>query len=109
MKIPPDAVIPREKLTRYLLVRRPLSDKSEFLARAGFTLGDPEDLLAALARLAAEREAVSDGVNEYGEFLRVEGELTGPSGVPLPVTTVWMRWHKDGSTHFVTLKPARRK
>jgi hypothetical protein len=37
VKILEDAVIPEEKLTRYLLVPRIKDDKSKFLAQAGFT------------------------------------------------------------------------
>ena len=36
MRIPDDAIIPEEKLTRYLLVPHPSDDKSKFLAQAGF-------------------------------------------------------------------------
>jgi hypothetical protein len=35
MKLPADAIIAREKLTRYLLVRQARGDKSAFLAQAG--------------------------------------------------------------------------
>ena len=38
MKIPNDAIIPDEKLTRHLLVYKARNDKSKFLAQAGFTL-----------------------------------------------------------------------
>jgi hypothetical protein len=107
MKIPDEAIIPVEKLTAYLLVTRPRDDKSRFLAQAGFHQNDPDALLVALRRLAAAVEAVEDGVNEYGTFYRVEGELTGPTGHSLRVVTIWLRWSLDGSMHFVTLKPLR--
>ena len=42
MKIPSDAVIPRDKLTKYLLVFQPENDKSQFLAQAGFTQDNSE-------------------------------------------------------------------
>ena len=109
MRIPPDAAIPRDKLTRYLLVERPWGDKSKFLARAGFTQTSSDELFVALRQLATAREAVADGGNEYGEFLRVEGDLIGPNGVTLPVVTIWLRWATDGSVRFVTLKPRREK
>lgn len=38
MKIPPDAIIPMEKLTAYLLVARDWDDKSKLLAQAGFSV-----------------------------------------------------------------------
>ena len=42
-----------------------------------------------------------------GTFYRLEGSLVGPGGQSLAVVTVWIRWHADGSFHFVTLKPWR--
>jgi hypothetical protein len=50
MKIQSGALIPREKLTKYLLVFQPENDKSKFLAQAGFTLDNPDALEAAPAR-----------------------------------------------------------
>jgi hypothetical protein len=108
MTISDDAVIPPEKLARYLLVPRPWDDKSKFLALAGFSAENPDDLMAELRRLAIGADGVEDGSNEYGTFFRVEGKLVGPGGRALAVTTVWLRWHVDGSFHFVTLKPPRR-
>lgn len=109
MKVPSDAIIPIEKLTDYLLSPRLRDDKSRFLGKAGFHRDDPDALLAALRRLAAHREAVEDGTNEYGTFLRVDGVVTGPNGLGLEVATIWIRWHIDSSVHFVTLKPLRRE
>lgn len=107
MRIPADAIIPLEKLTRYLLVTREWDDKSKFLAQAGFTPQNPHLLLAALRELAEKAEAVEDGVNEYGEFLRAEGDLAGPNGRALSVVTIWLRWRTDGRVRFVTLKPRK--
>jgi hypothetical protein len=107
MRIPADAIIPREKLTRYLLVPRPWDDKSRYLAQAGFLITDPDALDRAIRKVAETFDAHTDGVNEYGTFYRVEGELTGPSGRSLPVVLVWLQWKLDGTFHFVTLKPRR--
>lgn len=109
MRIPADAMIPFEKLTAYLLVAREWDDKSKFLAQAGFTRDNPHLLLAAIRELAATAEAVEDGQNEYGAFLRAEGELAGPNGQSLAVVTIWLRSRADGRTRFVTLKPQREK
>jgi len=107
MKIPSNAIIPEEKLTRYLLAFREYDDKSRFLMQAGFTLGKPDLLLRAIRRLTTENEAIEDGENEYGEFFRVDGDLEGRHGKRLTVTTIWLRWKLDGKIHFVTLKPLR--
>lgn len=109
MRIPGDALIPSEKLTRYLLVEREWDDKSKFLALAGFTLKNPHLLERSIRGLAAESEAVQDGVNDYGEFLRVEGELLGPNGRKLLVVTIWLRTTVDDRVRFVTLKPRKEK
>src|SRR4051794_28913195 len=109
MRIPPDAKIPLEKVTKYLLVPREWDDKSKFLARAGFTRDNPERLLQAIRDLAAAAEAVEDRTDEYGVFFRAEGELQGPNGRDLQVVTIWLRWHMDGLVRFVTLKPRKEK
>jgi len=107
VKIPPDAILPIEKLTRYLLVVRVRDDKSKFLAQAGFTSQNPHLLLAAIRELAAAVEAVKDEANQYGEFFRAEGELTGPNGRTLAVVTIWLRRRRDNQVQFVTLKPRK--
>ncbi len=106
MRIPDDAVIPREKLVLYLLVPQRKNDKSRFLARAGFTQENPHLLEQAIRRLISENEAVPDRQNEYGIFYRVQGNLYGPAGV-LSAVTVWIQLTNDNHYRFVTLKPAR--
>lgn len=107
MQIPPDAEIAREKLTNYLLVPKPLDDKSRFLGRAGFTPAHPQTLDAAIRALAAAEPAIQDCVNEYGTFWRVEGLLMGPDR-GIPVVTIWIQRHADGRFRFITLKPGRK-
>lgn len=109
MRIPPDAVLPMEKLTDYLLVARDWDDKSKFLSQAGFSKEDPHLLLAAIRELAATVEAVEDGGNEYGVFLRAQGALAGPNGRALAVVTIWLQSRSDGRIRFVTLKPWKEK
>lgn len=106
MRIPDNAVIVRAKITEYLLVYRRKSDKSQFLAQAGFRRDDPDELMKAFRRLIAEYDAIEDRRNEYGIFYRVEGDLYGPVGV-LKVVTVWLHREIDSKYWFVTLKPAR--
>lgn len=108
MKIPVDAVIPREKLTQYLLVPRPKNDKSQYLAQANFTQENPDALEAAIRQLISENDAVLDRQNEYGDYYKVQGILRGINHVNLDVVTIWIvRTNEDGVYRFVTLKPNR--
>lgn len=106
LRIPQHAVIHPAKITDYLLVHRRKSDKSQFLAQAGFTLDNPEALIAAIRGLIARHDATTDRRDEYGVFFRVQGALHGPDG-SLDVITVWIQREFDGVFTFVTLKPAR--
>lgn len=105
MKIPDDAIIPDEKLTQYLLVYKARNDKSKFLAQAGFTQDNPEQLKASIRSLVASVEAIEDEANEYGIFYRVVGALAGVNGMNLWVVTIWLQRQKDGKFQFITLKP----
>jgi hypothetical protein len=106
MHIPANAIIQREKLTRYLLVPKPKNDKSHFLAKAGFTIENPDALEVAIRQLLKTNEAIFDGQNDYGAFYTVSGPLNGPAGV-LSVVTVWILLETSGVYRFVTLKPKR--
>jgi hypothetical protein len=105
MRVPKDLIIPDAKLTQYLLVLKARSDKSRFLAQAGFTQENPEALRLAIQSQAIDKEAIEEKSNEYGTFYQVEGELIGVNGVSLSVITVWLQRQIDGKVQFVTLKP----
>lgn len=102
-----DPIIAAEKLTGYLLVKRPRGDKSGFLGLAGFTAANPGSLMAELLALAARGEAIEQETDQFGTRYRLEGTLTGPTGVGLAVATIWLR-KADGRVHFVTLIPRPR-
>lgn len=109
MKLPTNVIIPREKLTKYLLIFRPESDKSQFLAQAGFTQSNPDMLEASLREMIATYEATLDRRNYYGDFYRVEGILRGANNCDLLVVTIWIiQANQDGYYRFVTLKPWRK-
>ncbi|PSB04023.1 DUF6883 domain-containing protein [Merismopedia glauca] len=105
MKIPENAIIPEDKITRYLLVLKTRNDKSKFLAQGGFSDKNPEALKAAIQLQAIASEAVKDRSNEYGTFYQVTGDLVGANGVYLSVVTIWLQRNIDGKFQFVTLKP----
>ncbi|PZV15817.1 MAG: hypothetical protein DCF22_06445 [Leptolyngbya sp.] len=105
MKIPSDADIPDQKLTSYLLIYKPRNDKSKFLAAAGFTEQNPDALKVAIQQLIDSAKAIEDGINEYGTFYRVDGEIVGINGECLTVTAIWIQRRIDHKFQFVTLKP----
>lgn len=106
MKLQGTILIPDAKLTQYLLVLRPEDDKSKFLAQAGFTQDNPDQLKQGIFSLIQTHDAVSDRQDNYGTYYLVEGPILGPHGTLL-VVTVWIERAKDGIIQFVTLKPKR--
>jgi hypothetical protein len=109
MKLPPDCVISREKITRYLLVPLERGDKSAFLALAGYTQENEAQLLDDIRTQILPSDAVPAEVNEFGRYFEVRGLLRGPNGVALRVRTIWMTEHLSHGTKFVTLIPEKRK
>ncbi len=107
MKIPDDAIIADDKITRYLLVPQARNDKSKFLAQAGFTQDNPEALKSAIQALVHITDAVEDRSTEYGTFYQCAGELQGVNGVNLAVVTIWLQRRIDGKFQFVTLIPLK--
>lgn len=64
MKLQKNDIIPDAKLTQYLLVYREQDDKSQFLAQAGFTQANPEEIQVAILQLIQTYEAIQDRQNE---------------------------------------------
>ncbi|HRZ27101.1 MAG TPA: hypothetical protein P5295_09865 [Spirochaetota bacterium] len=108
MKIPADAIIPEEKFTRYLLVKRDFDDKSQYLKKAGYTIENYSILINDIKSMIIQNEAIEDKTDEYGTFYTVTGKLTGTSNQNLRVTTIWMKRKADGVFQFITLIPERR-
>lgn len=107
MRIPTDAVIPRAKLDRYLLVWRERDDKSKFLAQAGYDLETVEELELAIRKVIAENDATEEEKDQYGIRYRVVGMLYGLNGVDLGVVTIWIERNDRGVFQFLTLYPHR--
>lgn len=89
MKLPRDALIAAEKLTRYILDNWPQLE---------------QDLREHLL----SRDAVLIERTGYGELFEIRGSLVGPNGMVLGVRTVWMRERDSGITKFITLYPDKR-
>ena len=105
MKLSTGAVIATDKLTRYLLVPQARGDKSAFLAGAGYTINNADQLLRDLREQILPLDATALESNQFGQYFEVRGRLTGPNGVALAVRTIWMTEHLSGITKFVTLIP----
>lgn len=101
--LPEDAIIAEEKLTNYLLVPLPKDDKSQFLARAGYTLDNWQQLEQDLRTQVLTQPAEQIEVNRYGEKYVIRACLRGSNGVELNILTIWMV--ANGTTKFVTLVP----
>lgn len=109
MKLPADAVIAENKLTRYLLLPHARGDKSAFLAGAGYALGHADQLERDLRTQILPLEAQRLESNKFGQYYQIRGTLTGPNGMALPVRTIWMTEHLSGITKFVTLIPDKER
>jgi hypothetical protein len=107
MKLPDNIIIPDAKISQYLLIYREQDDKSKFLAQAGFTPSNPDQLKAAILELIQTTEAIEDSRNDYGIFYRVEGNLKGSQY--LAVVTIWLKRTIDKRVQFITLKPKKEK
>lgn len=84
-------------------------DKSAFLARAGYTLENADQLLRDLRTQILPLEAVALESNKFGRYYEIRGTLTGPNGLMLAVRTIWMTEYLSGVTKFVTLIPDKRR
>jgi hypothetical protein len=109
VKLPANTVIATEKFTRYLLVPQARGDKSAFLAGAGYTLENVDQLLHDLRTQILPLEAAPLESGKFGQYYEIPGTLKGPNGVTRTVRTIWITEHLSGITKFVTLIPDRRR
>ena len=109
MRLPPDATIAEDKLTRYLLLPQARGDKSAFLAQAGYRQDNAGHLLRDLRTQLLPLETQRLELNTFGQYYEIRGTLSGPNGVTLAVRTIWLTEHLSGVTKFVTLIPDKRR
>jgi hypothetical protein len=98
-----DASIPESKLTQYLLIPLPKDDKSKFLAQAGYTLDNWQQLEQALRTQVLSQPAKLIEMTRYGEKYAIRACLQGLNGIELDILTVWIVTNDE--TRFVTLVP----
>jgi len=71
-----------------LLVRQARGDKSAFLADAGYTAANPDQLLHDLRRQLLAEKAILIGQTKFGEFYEIRALLTGPNGTALRIRSI---------------------
>jgi hypothetical protein len=108
VKLPENTIIATDKLTRYLLVPQKRGDKSRFLAGAGYTLENIDQLLHDLRTQILPLESVPLESGKFGQYYEIRGTLNGPNGATRTVRTIWITEHLSGITKFVTLIPDKR-
>jgi len=101
--LPQNATIAEEKLTRYLLVPLPKDDKSKFLAQAGYTISNWQQLEQDIRAQVLTQPAEPVETTRYGQKYFIRACLCGQNGVELSVLTVWIM--ENSKTRFVTLVP----
>lgn len=105
MKLPLDTTIAQAKLTQYLLKHLPEDDKSQFLARAGYTQANWQQLERDLREQILPLDAVPFEQTRYGEKYEIRGTLTGSNGITLKIVTIWMIEIPSQQAKFITLFP----
>lgn len=110
MRIPNGAraIVDDAKVYDYLL--SPDHPTGRFKARvfgaAGYRRDNWQRLRDDLRALAATIDAEAAQTTEFGQRWTGPGELHGPSGVPLPVLTVWLIPSGGAVPRLVTAYPA---
>ena len=79
MRLPPNSIIATRKLTEYLLTFRARNDKSLWLAKAGYTVGNWEQLEQDLRQQVLTQNAELDETNQYDMVYRITAQLVGPN------------------------------
>ncbi|MDX1958376.1 MAG: hypothetical protein SFU98_07370 [Leptospiraceae bacterium] len=108
MKLPEDKIyIEDSKILNYLLVKRDIKDKSNFLNLGGYSLENWEQLKKDLYLLASENDVtvIEEGFGQ-SVVVGIVGILKGfGKGKSLRVKTVWQKDQGDEFYRFITLIP----
>jgi hypothetical protein len=105
MKMPSCLIIQDEKITKYLLVYQPKSDKSGYLALAGYSLDNWELLKNDIIKAVEGSEIAKVTLTDWGTQFEVRSEWSGPNGRLIKVITIWQQDAGTEFVRFITLKP----
>lgn len=109
MKLPVDSIIASAKLTQYLLVKKAINDKSQWLATAGYAQNNWQRLEEDIREQILPLEGHFQEITPYGEMVQITGVLTGPNGHSLKVQTIWMIGKSTKLTKFITMYPDKER
>ncbi len=101
------AIVPEQKITRYLLnpAHPAGGSKALFFLRFGFTVAVWPQLAEALLQQACANEVVATEQTPHGRRYVVDGLLTAPDGTGLNVRTAWYINAAGDAPRFVTAHP----
>lgn len=104
------AYVDPRKLTEYLLARtHPVGrHKARVFEAMGFSGARPDELAAALHRVAVEGSVSGRRRSELGDRYIVDGVITAPRGGSVRLRTVWVLHPGSERPDFVTAYPLRR-
>ena len=107
----PAALVPQDKITKYLLSSSHPAGrgKAAFFAAVGFTVGNWQELAAALIRHAADNDVVTAEPSRFGTRYAVEGALHTPDGSNPTVRAVWFVEEGRASARLVTAYPCEKR
>lgn len=105
MKLPADTIIAESKLKFYLLTWRASDDKSAWLAKAGYSLENWQDLERDLRRLILIHDAKPVETTRFGQMYEIKASMDGPNGKNLNIRSYWMREAATGLIKFITMFP----
>lgn len=110
MKLPggDSAIVDDAKVRDYLLSpHHPIGRfKARVLNAAGYRHDNWQRLRDDLVALAVTIDVELVQTNEFGQRWMGRGQLRGPSGLPLPVVTVWLIPSEGASPRLITAYPA---
>jgi len=106
-----EAIIPRRKLTDYLLspTHRHGRGKAKFFTAFGFAQERWDDLARALFRHVQEHEAAATDETVFGTRYVVDGIMSMPDGRTAGVRSVWFIERGSTAPYLVTAYPLKRK
>lgn len=109
MKLPNSdkAIIPKEKLTDYLLSETHSIGKfkAKFFSKLGFDTTNVNLFEKSLLKIAKTEEIVDEIITLYGTKYILEGKLDNPAGKTVKVRTLWIIEKGQKKPRFVTVYP----